>query len=121
MPYLNDLRRTVTVNLDPDDYALLADDALEAGYTSAGTYAKALVLSRGEAPAPTRDRRSAEQIGRLEGQKQWLLLQYEQLREQLSAAGLVPRLAPATLNEPEPRSRGAQDRAIAAAVAAARG
>lgn len=46
------------------------------------------------------------------------MLQYEQLSEQLTAAGLVPSLAHTDLDEPLPRSRGAQDRAIEAAVAA---
>lgn len=76
------------------------------------------MLHRGEAPPPIRDRRSAEQIGRLEGKGQWLLSQYEQLTEQLIAAGLVPRLAHSNLDEPMPRSRGVQDRAIEAAVVA---
>ena len=70
MPYLVDLRRTVTLNLAPAEYADLAEDALDAGYASAGTYAKALVLHRGEAPPPVMDRCSAERHARLEGQNE---------------------------------------------------
>lgn len=70
MPYLKDPRRTVTVNLHPDEYAVLAEDALEAGYATPGTFAKALVLAHGAAPAPVLDRRSEERIHRLEGKNE---------------------------------------------------
>jgi hypothetical protein len=119
MPYLIDPRRTVTLNLDPAEYADLAEDALQAGYVSAGTYAKALVLHRGEAPAPVADRRSDERYARLEGKADWLLRQFEALSEQLRAVGHAPVLAPLPDGELPPRSRLAQDRAVAAAVAAA--
>jgi hypothetical protein len=119
MPYLIDPRRTVTLNLDPDEYADLAEDALQAGYASAGTYAKVLVLHRGEAPPPIMDRRSDERYARLEGQTEWSLRQFEALREQLQALGHAPVLAPFPAGEISPRSRPAQDRAVAAAVAAA--
>jgi hypothetical protein len=62
MPYLNDPRRTVTINLHPNEYAALAEDALTAGYQTPGTYAKALVRARGDAPEPILDRRSAERV-----------------------------------------------------------
>ena len=119
MPYLVDPRRTVTVNLDPAQYADLAEDALQAGYASAGTYAKALVLHRGEAPPPIPDRRRDERYARLEGKAEWLLLQYEALQEQVRALGHAPVLAPFPADGEMPRSRPAQDRAVAAAVATA--
>ncbi|MFC6225889.1 hypothetical protein ACFP2F_21770 [Hymenobacter artigasi] len=44
MPYLNDTRRTITLNFQPAEYAAVAEQALAAGYPTPGAYAKALVL-----------------------------------------------------------------------------
>lgn len=49
MPYLNDPRRTITLNFQPAEYAAVAEQALAAGYPTPGAYAKALVLNP---PAP---------------------------------------------------------------------
>ena len=117
MPYKNDPRRTVTLNFHPDEYAALAADALEAGYQTPGTYAKALVYARGDAPEPIQDERTAERIHRLEGKNEWLLHQFEALQENLRAAGIAFKLAPGPNDEPRPRSWAAQERAVDAAVA----
>lgn len=77
MPYLNDPRQRVTLNLQPDAYAALATDALRAGYATPGTYAMALVLARGAAPKPIPDERSRERLERAAGKTQ-------QLREELA-------------------------------------
>ena len=76
MPYVHDTRRTVTLNLPAAEYAALAQDALDAGYATPGTYALALMRARGDAPDPIVDRRTEERIGRLEGKNEWLLHQF---------------------------------------------
>lgn len=119
MPYRNDPRRTVTLNFHPGEHRALAEDAFEAGYATPGTYALALVRARGDAPAPTPDPHAAERIGRLEGAKEWLLLQFEAHGAQLAAAGLPTKLAPSPPGGELPRSRAAQERAVDAAVEAA--
>jgi hypothetical protein len=119
MPYKSDPRRTVTINLYPDEYAALAEDALEAGYTTPGTYAKALVLERGEAPSPIYDQRGEERLLRLEGQKEWLLAQFEAAQQRLLEANVPFKLAKLPGNIPQPRSWAAQERAVQAAVATA--
>lgn len=50
MPYLNDPRRTITLNFQPAEYAAVAEQAAAAGYPTPGAYAKAVVLNP---PAPT--------------------------------------------------------------------
>ena len=119
MPYKNDPRRTVTLNFHSDEYAALAVDALDAGYETPGTYAKALVYARGDAPEPIQDERTEERIHRLEGKNEWLLHQFEALQEKLRAAGVPFKLAPGPNGEPRPRSWTAQERAIEQAVAEA--
>ena len=119
MPFKNDLRRRVTLNLYPEEYTALQADARDAGYASPGTYALALVVERGEAPAPITDRRSAERLAQAQGAQQWLQAQFDALAAQLREAGLVPRLARLPLDEPLPHSWNAQQRAIKAAVAEA--
>ena len=52
MPYKNDLRKTVTLNLPADEHAALSAEARAAGYASAGTYALALVRARGKVLVP---------------------------------------------------------------------
>ncbi|MGY3091288.1 hypothetical protein ACVWYF_004354 [Hymenobacter sp. UYAg731] len=44
MPYKNDPRRTLTLNLLPDGYDAVAAEATAAGYATPGPYAKARVL-----------------------------------------------------------------------------
>ena len=119
MPYAHDTRRTVTLNLPADEYAALAQDALDAGYATPGTYALALVRARGDAPGPIVDRRTEERINRLEGKNEWLLHQFEALQAKLSAAGVPFALAAGPGGGPRPRSWAAQERAVAAAVAEA--
>lgn len=119
MPYAHDTRRTVTLNLPADEYAALAQDALDAGYPTPGTYALALVRARGDAPGPIVDRRTGERIGRLEGKNEWLLHQFEALQAKLAAAGVPFALAPGPGGAPRPRSWAAQERAVDAAVAEA--
>ncbi len=72
MPYLQDPRRTVTINLRPDEYAALAEDALDAGYPTPGTYAKALVEHRSDAPAPIQDQRNQERFAILQARHAYL-------------------------------------------------
>ena len=93
MPSKIDLRRTVTVNLPPDEYQALADDALRAGYATPGTYAKALVRARGQAPAPIRDERMHDRVAKWKGRNDELAHQLERalareeaLRARLEAA-----------------------------------
>lgn len=119
MPYKNDPRRTVTLNFHPDEYAALAADALEAGYQTPGTYAKALVYARGDAPEPIQDERTEERLQRLTGTNEWLLHQFEALQAQLRAAGVPFKLPPGPHGAPRPRSWAAQERAVDAAVAEA--
>ena len=57
----------------------MAQDALDAGYATPGTYALALVRARGDAPDPIVDQRTADRISRLEGKNEWLLHQFEAL------------------------------------------
>ena len=116
MPFLNDPRRTVTLNLYPEEYASLAEDALTAGYPTPGTYAKALLLARGEAPYPILDQRSAERVGKLLGANEWLLEQFEHAQAVLRKAGLTFQLAPGPGGGPAPRSWAAQQRAVEQAV-----
>jgi hypothetical protein len=116
MPYLNDPRRTVTLNLHPAEYEALADDAFEAGYATPGTYAKALVEARGEPPAPRLDEHSAERVLRLEAKNAWLLHQFEAALDALQAAGLRFTWGDLPPGEQRPRSRAAQQRAVARAV-----
>ena len=116
MPYTNDPRRTVTLNLHADEYAALADDALEAGYKTPGTYALALVRARGDAPAPILDERTDERMMRLEGKNEWLLHQFEALQAKLQAAGIPFKLVSGPNGQPRPRSWAAQDRAVDTAV-----
>jgi len=84
MPYKEDPRRTVTVNLLPDEYDALAADAYKAGYATPGTYAKALVRARGKAPAPIRDERMQERVAKWHGKNHELAQQLHrsQAREQ---------------------------------------
>lgn len=84
MPYKEDPRRTVTVNLLPDEYDALAADAYKAGYATPGTYAKALVRARGNAPAPIRDERMQERVAKWRGKNSELAeqLHRSQAREQ---------------------------------------
>jgi hypothetical protein len=119
MPYLNDPRRTVTINLHPDEYAALAEDALTAGYETPGTYAKALVRARGDAPEPILDRRSAERVLKLQGANEWLLQQLDAAHAQLQQAGLPIKSMRGPGGEPAPRSWAAQQRAVDQAVALA--
>ena len=119
MPFLNDPRRTVTLNLYPDEYESLAEDALTAGYQTPGTYAKALVLARGEAPEPILDQRSAERVGKLQGANAWLLEQFEHAQAVLRKAGVSFQLARGPGGGPAPRSWAAQQRAVEQAVAEA--
>ena len=49
MPYLNDTRRTITLNFQPAEYAAVTAQATAAGYPTPGAYAKAVVLNP---PAP---------------------------------------------------------------------
>lgn len=116
MPYLLDPRRTVTLNLHPAEYAALAEDALQAGYATPGTYAKNLVENRGDAPDPIQDQRSQERVDILVAGNAWLHHQFTTALRQLDEAGLsfsFPDLPP---GEYRPRSRAAQDRAIQRAV-----
>lgn len=119
MPYKNDVRRTITLNLHPDEYAAIAGDAFTAGHERPGTYAKALVLNRGDALAPILDECTEERLYKLEGAKQWLLQQLEAAQAQLQQAGLPVKLASRPAGEPSPRSWPAQERAVAQAVATA--
>lgn len=119
MPYKNDVRRTITLNLHPDEYAAVAEDAFTAGHERPGTYAKALVLNRGDAPEPISDERTAERLHKLEGAKQWLLQQLDAAHAQLGQAGLPIKSARGPAGEPAPRSWPAQERAIEQAVAVA--
>ena len=112
MPYLHDPRRTVTLNLHPQEYDALAQDALEAGYPTPGTYAKALVEARGDAPAPRQDQRSQERYERLQAQHTYLLEQFEAAQRQLRAAGHAFVFADLPLGVSYPRTRAAQDRAL---------
>ncbi|MBF9239782.1 hypothetical protein I2I05_20480 [Hymenobacter sp. BT683] len=50
MPYKNDPRRTLTLNLLPDAYDAVAAQAAAAGYATPGPYAKARVLGTAAAP-----------------------------------------------------------------------
>ncbi len=50
MPYKNDPRRTLTLNLLPDEYDAVAAQAAAAGYATPGPYAKARVLGTAAAP-----------------------------------------------------------------------
>ena len=119
MPYAHDTRRTVTLNLPADEYAALVQDALDAGYTTPGTYALAVVRARGDVPEPIVDQRSEDRISRLEGKNEWLLHQFEALQAKLAATGVPFTLAPGPGGEPRPRSWAAQERAVDAAVAEA--
>lgn len=116
MPYTNDPRRTVTLNLHADEYAALAEDAFGAGYKTPGTYALALVRARGDAPEPILDERTEDRLMRLAGQNEWLLHQFEALQAKLQAAGVPFRLASGPNGDPRPRSWAAQERAVDAAV-----
>ena len=119
MPYKDDPRRTVTINLPPDEYAALTEDALTAGYETPGTYAKALVRARGDAPAPILDRRGEERLGKLQGANEWLHQQFDHAQAALQQAGVPFRLARGPGGDPAPRSWAAQERAVDAAVALA--
>lgn len=119
MPYKNDPRRTVTLNFHADEYAALAEDALDAGYATPGTYVLALVRARGDAPEPILDERTADRIGRLEGANAWLQHQFEALQAKLRAADIPFQLAPGPNQGPRPRSWAAQERAVDEAVALA--
>lgn len=119
MPYLSDPRRTVTINLHPDEYEALAEDALTAGYETPGTYAKALVRERGDAPEPILDRRSAERVLKLQGANEWLLQQLDAAHAQLRQAGVPIKPARGPSDGPAPRSWAAQQRAVDEAVALA--
>lgn len=116
MPYLQDPRRTVTLNLHPDEYAALAEDARDAGYATPGTYAKALVEHRGDAPAPIQDQRSQERFARLQAGHAYLLQQFETAQRQLKQVGLSFSFSDLPAGEYRPRSRAAQERAIQRAV-----
>ena len=119
MPYKDDPRRTVTINLPPDEYAALAEDALTAGYETPGTYAKALVRARSDAPDPIPDARSEERLAKLQGANEWLHQQFDHAQAALQRAGVPFRLARGPGGDPVPRSRAAQQRAVDAAVALA--
>ena len=119
MPYKDDPRRTVTLNLPPDEYAALAEDALAAGYPTPGTYAKALVRARGDAPEPVPDARSEERMRKLQGANEWLHQQFDHAQAALRQAGVPFRLARGPGGDPAPRSWAAQQRAVGAAVAQA--
>ena len=118
-PYKDDPRRTVTLNLHPDEYAALAEDALQAGYQTPGTYAKALVRARGDAPDPIRDQRSEERLAKLQGANEWLHQQFDKAQAALRNAGVPFQLARGLGGGPAPRSWAAQERAVDAAVALA--
>ena len=68
----------------PDEYDALAADAYKAGYATPGTYAKALVRARGNAPAPVRDERMQERVAQWRGKNHELAAQLHrsQAREQ---------------------------------------
>ena len=112
MPYTNDPRRTVTLNFHPDEYEALAEDALEAGYATPGTYALAVVRERGDAPDPIRDERTEERVRRLEAKHAWLLQQFETAQKQLRSAGRPFQFTDLPEGEYRPRSRAAQERAV---------
>lgn len=116
MPYLLDPRRTVTLNLPPEEYAALAEDALQAGYATPGTYAKALVENRGDAPDPIQDQRSQERFDILEAGHVWLKHQFTTALRQLDEAGLPFAYPDVPPGEERPRSRAAQERALKRAV-----
>ncbi len=59
MPYKTNVRLTLTLTLRPDEHAAIAEDAFTAGQERPGTYAKALVLNRGDALEPIPDERTA--------------------------------------------------------------
>jgi hypothetical protein len=69
MPYLNDTRRTITLNFQPAEYDAVSERALAAGYPTPGAYAKALVLnppSPAAVPDPAvaaKDAAQAAQLG----------------------------------------------------------
>lgn len=120
MPSLTDPRRTVTLHLPPQEYEALAADALEAGYATPGPYAKALIYERGAAPAPLLDQRSAERGQQLAARNAWLLHLFAAALAARQPAGLRfswPVLPP---EQERPRSRAAQERALAPAVREAR-
>lgn len=119
MPFTQDPRKHVTLNLYADEYVALQADAQQAGYTSPGTYALALVRARGDAPEPIHDRVARERLSHLQGQNEWLLRQFEALQTTLRAAGIPFKVAPTPGGEPQPRSWTAQERAVEAAVAQA--
>ena len=118
MPYKDDPRRTVTINLPPDEYAALAEDALTAGYATPGTYAKALVRARGDAPEPIPDQRSEERLAKLQGANEWLHQQFDYAQAALQRAGVPFRLARGPGGDPAPRSWAAQERAVDAVALA---
>lgn len=119
MPYLNDPRRTVTLNFFPDEYDALSEDALEAGYATPGTFAKALVLARGEPTPPLPDRRGSDRFERLQAGHTWLLHQFEAVQVLLRHARIPFKFGDLPAGEHRPRSRAAQVRAVEAAVATA--
>ena len=116
MPYKHDTRRTVTLNLPAKEYATLAEEALEAGYATPGTYALALVRARGEAPPPIYDQQTRVRIHRLEGAQVLLLHQVEAWQAQLRQAGLTPTLVSIDTKWAVPRTPAAQQRAVEQAV-----
>lgn len=61
MPYKNDPRRTLTLNLLPDEYEAVAAQAAAAGYATPGPYAKARVLGPVEATPDPAAEAAAEQ------------------------------------------------------------
>ena len=67
MPYLDDPRGRVTLNLQAPEFEALAVDATRAGYASPGKYAMALVRARGAAPRPVLDENGRQRVARLRG------------------------------------------------------
>ena len=82
---------------------------MEAGYDTPGTYAKALVLARGDAPASLQDERTEDRFERLRGQLEWALHQLEAAQARLQLAGLPVKLAAGPDGGPPPNSWAAQD------------
>lgn len=64
MPYKNDPRRTLTLNLLPDEYDAVAAQAAAAGYATPGPYAKAQVLGQRAAKLATSEARASKWAAR---------------------------------------------------------
>lgn len=117
MPYLNDPRGRVTLNLPAAEFAVLTADAARAGYGSPGTYALALVRARGAALRPVVDERGAQRVAQMQGK--FAVLREAHTQAEARAAAAEARVRALELALAQRPTRAEYDAMLTAAVAEA--